>query len=110
MAKHLGEYAFLVGVLIAVVAGIWPDAIAQTPLILAVLGLIVGFLNVEPKEIHSFLLASVALLLAGSANLSTITLWNLGSNLTSILGYVSLFVAPATVVIALRVIWVLARD
>lgn len=110
MAKHLGEYAFLAGVLIAVVAGIWPGAIAQTPLILAVLGLVVGFLNVEGKEAHSFLLASVALLVAGTANLSVISLWGLGATLTSILSYIALFVAPATVVLALQVVLALARD
>ncbi len=115
MAKaetRYGEWAFLAGVLLVVVLG-FVDAAGLATLpsfvapVLVVLGLIVGALNVTAKESHGFLLATLALLLVASAGLDTLPY--IGSYLTSILGFLGWFVAPAALLVALKTIYDLAK-
>jgi uncharacterized membrane protein YjjP (DUF1212 family) len=107
--KKMGEWAFLGGVLLAIVLGLFPGAISTeiAALILVILGLLVGFLNIAEKEIQQFIIASIALLLPG-----TITglgaLPYIGTYVVSILGNIAAFVAPAVVIVALKAIWELA--
>jgi len=105
MDQRLGHYAFLLGVGIAVIAGFFPAAIAGTSLLLVVLGLIVGFMNVRHREYTEFLLASIVLIVAGSAGLRAITFMGLGGYLANILQNIGAFVAPAAIIIALKAIW-----
>ena len=46
--KEIGPYAFVVGIVIAVLAGI--AEVKDAALLLLVLGVIVGFLNITHKE------------------------------------------------------------
>jgi len=109
MEKRIGHYAFLLGVAIAVIAGFFPDAIAGTSLLLVVLGLIVGLLNVAHREMNEFLVASIVLIVSGSAGLRAITFMNLGGYLAAILSNISSFVAPAAIIVALKAVWNLAE-
>ena len=63
---QVGKWAFIVGLVIAVVGGL---GFGQSWFgwVLAVLGLIVGFLNVSEREVHGFLLAAIALIVAANA-------------------------------------------
>ncbi len=104
MAKgsSYGNWAFLIGLVIALLAGF--VNIPFYALILVLLGLVVGFLNVSAKETHGFLVATVALIVAGSANLNMV--W---SGLTIILGNIVTFMAPAALVVAIKALYELAR-
>ncbi len=120
MAKDskVGEYAFLLGILIAALVGIVEGAsLAVLPvgviaLVLLVLGLIVGFLNIKDSEITGFLVAAIALTLASSANFSAIDslVAPLGAIVNAILANFAVFVAPAAVIVALKAIMNAARD
>jgi len=99
--EKIGNWAFIVGVLLAIIAGF--VAIPQITLILVVLGVIVGLLNVSAKETEGFLLAAIALGIAGSANLSSIP--GVGPALTALLGNVRVLVAPAIVIVALKALY-----
>ena len=112
MAKksNMGEYAFLLGVAVAVLASLFAGEWAYTRGVLVLLGIVVGLLNVNTKEAHNFLVASIALLVSGTAGLRAVTLMNIGPVLASILEHVGDFVAPAAVLIALRVVWNIAKD
>lgn len=103
--RRVGHYAFLLGIGIAVISGLFPSAIAGTSLLLVILGLIVGFLNVKHKQMNEFLVASIVLIVAGSAGLRAIDLWNLGNYLASMLINMSTFVAPAAIVVAIKAVW-----
>ena len=59
----IGKWAFILGIILAVLVGF--VAVPFTALILMVLGLIVGFLNVEGNEADKYLIAAVALLVIG---------------------------------------------
>jgi hypothetical protein len=121
MHIKIGESAFLLGMLIALIIGIFSSQLGDmqpTALgILAVLGFIVGFMNIREKEINSFLIASLALLLPTSA-LSEVTT-NIGNILPAasvivepargFLDALTVFVAPAAFVLAVKAIYNLAR-
>lgn len=106
MDARLGHWAFIVGIVIAVIAGLVPAW--QTPTItwvLVILGLIVGLLNITAKETVEFLVAAVALMLIGSAG----AIPALGTIVLSILANIVAFVAPAALIVALKSIYELAR-
>jgi len=111
MDKKLGHYAFLVGIVLAIIAGLFETAIAPSiaTLILVLLGLIVGFLNITGKETTPFLIAAIALLAAGGARLDVIG-YGIGGIMVSIIQNISVFVAPAAIIVALKAIYALAQD
>jgi hypothetical protein len=113
--QQVGIYAFLIGIIIAILAGIAGGAIAAysgpVALVLVILGLIVGLLNITDKNISGFLIAAIALMVVGSANLVTIDtiVLGLGTILQAIVTNIVVFVAPAALVVALKAIWNMAR-
>jgi hypothetical protein len=114
--EKYGEWAFLAGVLLALVLGLLQGLgvvgdYALLSLLLVVLGLVVGMTTVTAKETDSFLIASVALLSVGAAGLSN--LGNLGGAavgavIANALANLRAFVAPAALVVALKSVYKLA--
>jgi hypothetical protein len=102
----VGKWAFIVGLVLAVVVGYIFQA-EWVIWVLAVLGVIVGLLNVTREDTERFLLAAIALALSVTA-LSTVPI--LGLSITNILGYVAAFVAGAMVVVALKALFQTARS
>ncbi len=104
----LGHWSFLAGILLAVLAGLIPAWQTATMIwILVILGLIVGLLNVTARETAEFLLASLALIICANAATSLLPL---GKVVVAILSNVVAFVFPAALLVALRTIWVLAKN
>lgn len=112
MAKKIGELAFLGGVAIAILAALLPleGYLGNVRLVLVVLGLIVGLLNVTASETSDFLIASVALLAASSAQGTLELLPWVGKVLALIVGNIAVFVVPAAVLVALKAVKTLAQD
>ncbi len=117
--QQVGGYAFLAGAAIAIIAGLLSaagqasvlgSAGAWVPLVLVILGLVVGFLNIKDKEVDRFIIASIALLgLAGSAGgLNQIPA--IGVYLVSVVQNVAVFVAPAVLLVALTTIKSMASE
>ena len=114
---NTGKYVFLLGVAVAVVAGLVAASAGLgnyagwISLILVVLGIIVGFLNITPGERQAFLIAAIALSMLGLVAFGQLIVgtFNLGAYITSVIGYVVLFVAPAAAIAALYEIYDLAR-
>ena len=101
----IGKWAFIGGLVVAVLAGLFFQP-GWAVWVLAILGVIVGLLNVTAEDTRSFLLASIALTLSATA-LNTLPL--LGTALSFILPFVVAFVAGATIVIALKELFQAAR-
>ena len=103
--QTIGKWAFIIGLVIAVLAGLFfqPEGAIW---ILAVLGVIVGLLNVTAEETRGFLLASIALTLSATA-LNTIPI--VGTAFSFILSFVVAFVAGAMIVVALKELFQTAR-
>ncbi|MDO8553221.1 MAG: hypothetical protein Q7S22_00300 [Candidatus Micrarchaeota archaeon] len=116
--SRYGEWAFLLGVVMALIVGLFSSQLEPNTSVvfgvLALLGLVVGLLNITEKDINSFLIASIALLASSSA-LSTLTeLFNrlgvsqAGEFVSGFVGALGVFVAPAVVVLSLKAIYSLA--
>jgi len=112
----VGAYAFLVGVILAVVIGLFQSVLSFIGNLLfaflVILGFVVGLLNVADKDSNTFLLASVVLVIVSSLGNNTLLFI---SNISPILSYLSnvlsallvLFV-PATVIVALKTVFAIA--
>ena len=109
MDKKIGHYSFLVAILLAVLAGLVPalqvDWVAWA---LIVLGLIIGLMNITAKETTEFLVATIALMLVGTAGLGGLP--TAGTIVANILVYVQAIVVPASLVVALKAIYALAQE
>ena len=106
MDSKIGHWAFIIGILLAIIAGLVPAW--QTPTItwiLVVIGLVVGLLNIQAKETTEFLVATIALLIVGSAG----AIPALGVIVLSILANIVAIVAPAALIVALKAVYSLAN-
>ncbi len=106
----IAHYAFFVGLVIAILAGFFRNYIGTEALVttLVVLGTVVGLFNLTAKETTPFLLAAVALMLAGIVNLGLIP--GVGLYLRSILSNIVVFVVPGAIIVGMKAIWRLASD
>lgn len=116
MAKEkqniIGAWAFLIGVVLALIVGALGLEGASWSAALVVLGIVIGLLNIGGTELKEFMLAGTVLVVVsafGSAygNLLglSISIINIGAILSALL---ALFV-PATIVVALKTVFALAR-
>ena len=107
---QIAHYTFFAGLLLAIVAGLFRNLIGPEALVttLVFLGFIVGLFNLTAKETHTFLVAAIALMLAGIVNLSLIPA--IGVYLRSILSNIVVFVVPGAIIVGLKTIWNLASD
>ena len=114
-----GAWAFLIGVVLALAVGILSAGLGNlNALILAVLvilGLIVGFVNVSPKDVNTFLMASVSLVIvswAGSDVISGIEFLNIGigNMVSSTLGALLVMLVPATIVVAIKSLFSISQQ
>lgn len=121
--KHYGEYAFLAGVILALLLGILSSTMPVSTgpvviMVLAVLGIIVGLVNISAKETHTFLVATIALLLAATAWTPLITVLQIFGDVGTTValwigGFVThlvAFISPAAFIVALKTIYLLAKD
>ncbi len=112
-----GAYAFLIGVVLAVMMGLFNKSLESAGGLfysaLVLIGLIVGFMNNSDRDSSTFLLASLALVIVGSLGvdgLRYITLDNyIVSSLRNVLGSLLLLFVPATIVVALKSVFAMAK-
>jgi len=114
--KKIGQYSFIIGVIIAVILGLAiPALVDATPWLvslLILLGLIVGFLNVAGKQSKEFLIVGVILVLlsyAGGAGTTLGGVMYIGAYLQGIFQALMAFIIPAVVVVGLKTIRDLAE-
>lgn len=111
----LGPAAFYVGLLIALVAA-FIDPSGWLYVGLAVLGVIVGLLNITAKQTGPFLFASIAFIVTALGMQSLITLAGLPVGLTvpveltRLAANITVFVGSGAMLIALRAIYELAKS
>lgn len=106
--KSIGRWAFLIGLIIAVVLGLgfFGEVTEGMNVALVIIGLIVGLLNIADKETEAFLISGAVLIIAS----------NFGGDALATVNYVGpifsallvLFV-PATIVVAIKNVFQLAK-
>ena len=106
----VGRYSFFIGVILAILAGLFTNWISTSILVilLGLLGLIVGLLNITARENTDFLVAVIALMLAGSAGVFG-TIPSVGAYISAILFNIVIFIVPAALIVSLKAIWNLAE-
>ncbi|MBD3318310.1 hypothetical protein GF342_00180 [Candidatus Woesearchaeota archaeon] len=115
MWKQVGNWAFIGGVILAVVIGLFSSQVGNLgptlTTVLVILGLIVGLLNVQPDEALHFLAAAVSIVVVaefGGAGFEQVQ--TVGPALSGLFMSLKTFVVPATVVVALAALFSVARD
>lgn len=118
--EQVGKWAFLLFIIIAIIAGIaiGADLLSTrnaqwVTLTMMILGVIVGLINITEKETSLFLVAAIALM-ALSIRGETFTDLNLileplGSILDAIVFNITAFVAPAAAIIAIKAVYNMAK-
>lgn len=117
----VGAWAFLIGVVLAIIVGVVTGiftSVSVTPLvlgILSILGLFVGFFVAE-KDISTFLIASISLVVVSYIGISGLILGaaisglNIGSIISSVLQSLLALFVPATIVVALKSVFSIAQS
>ncbi len=103
--ETIGKWAFIIGLVIAVLAGLFFQP-GWAIWVLAVLGVIVGLLNVTAEETRGFLLASIALTISATA-LNSLPI--IGAAFSYVLPFIVAFVAGGMIVVALKELFQTAR-
>ncbi|MCH7850958.1 MAG: hypothetical protein IH845_04925 [Nanoarchaeota archaeon] len=112
-----GAYAFLIGVVLAVVFGFFTDSPEKANswfyALLVVIGIVVGFANSGDRSSGTFLMASLSLVIVGALGnepLIFLSHSNLVVNsLRNILFSLMVLFIPATIVVALKTVFAQAR-
>jgi len=120
--NSLGAWAFLIGVILALLIGLSTTIIpipaltaysAQIYAILSILGLIVGFVNVTGKESQTFLLAGAVLVIVSRFGMDSVTGSligiGVGDTVSSIFAALLVLFVPATIVVALKTVFSIAK-
>jgi len=120
--KKIGSWLFLIGVLVALIAGIivgarwYQDTELYIAMILGVMGFVVGILSffavgqITQDRIPTFLLGALILVMIGATS-STWNTWTFGTNtdfvffFQSLTTHLAFFAAPAAGLLAIRAIW-----
>lgn len=107
---QMGPAAFYIGLLIALIAAFIAPSI-WLYVGLAVLGVIVGLLNVTAKETGSFLFASIAFIVAalGMATLIPLAGVAIRAELIRLAANITVLIGSAAMLIALRAIYGMAK-
>jgi len=134
MMSKIGSWAFIIGIIIALIVGLYQaytiegktyssgffgeDLGGIIAWILALLGAIVGIIAVLGKgtitknETTGFLIAGIAIVVMGGVFVgwnNLITPW-IGSLLSGVSMSLSIFVAPAVGILAIKAIWDMGKD
>jgi hypothetical protein len=107
----LGGWSFLIGLILAVVLGLGLGGAYQSILlwIVFLLGLVIGLLNISAKEVNAFLMAGTILALISFLGVEVGVFEGQAPVIANILkGILTLFV-PATIIVAIKSVFSLAR-
>jgi len=107
--QEVGKWAFLLGVILSVLSVFLTNFVSASTMALSlfVLGLAVGFLNVDRKNSVTFLMGALVLLVLGVGGigaLSEVSLLGLYGYLSTMLGNFVAFVGAAALVVGIRAI------
>ena len=113
----MGAWAFLVGVVLAIIIGLFQTQLNFAGdilnIFLVILGLLVGFLNVGDKDSNTFLLASVSLVVVSALGNDTLQfISNISAvfpHLINVLRSLLVLFVPATIIVALKTVFSITR-
>jgi hypothetical protein len=115
--SKVGVWSYIAGIIIAAIVGIVSIfGNAGLPIwavgLLAVLGVIVGLLNISDDEVQQFLLASIAFVVASSGMAAVFGSFDnqVFDGLQVFMSAVAIFTAPGALVVAFKALYQVASD
>lgn len=114
MAKKIegnlvGGLAFLIGVLLAVIIPLIGGTLNSTMVwILVIIGIAVGLLNVTSEEGNHFMMSGIVLIIASSLGQASIA--EIPQRLLGVLNALLLIFVPATIIVAIKNVFTIARN
>ncbi|MEA3248641.1 MAG: hypothetical protein U9Q73_02965 [Nanoarchaeota archaeon] len=113
----VGAYSFLIGVVLAIIIGLFNKSLESAGVLfystLVIVGLIVGFMNVGDKNSSTFLMASLSLVIVGALGaepLKYIALDNyVVTSLRNVLCSLLVMFVPTTIIVALKTVFSMAK-
>ena len=112
-----GAYAFAIGVILAVLLGLFNGSLESASGVfysaLVIIGVVVGYVSVSDKNTNTFLLASLTLVIVAGMGIQPL-LFVAKQNfvvdkLRDILGALMVLFVPATIIVALKAIFAIAK-
>ena len=112
----IGAWAFSVGIVLAIAVGIFAGSYINPILlgVLACLGIIVGFF-VSEKDVQTFLLASVSLVIVSYMGISGLVLGaaltgiTIGKIISSVMQTLLALFVPATIVVVIKTVFSISK-
>ena len=100
----IGFIAFIVGLVTALIAGIFAPSNGTVILVLVILGIIVGIFNITNRDIIPLLVAAIALVVVGTAGFAPLDqlINGLGTHINEIVNYLARLMAPAALIAAVK--------
>lgn len=111
--RNVGGVVFIVGLVLAAIIALFSAANvpAWAVWVLGILGLIVGLINISDREVQLFLIASLAFLLSFQALSAVFTSLTFGwEAVAAFFSLLTVFVAPATAIVAIKALFQVTRD
>lgn len=113
----IGAWAFLAGIILAVLVGVVAGTIISPIIlgILAILGVVAGYFVAE-KDVQTFLIASVSLVIVSYMGISGLVLGaaisgiEIGRIISSVLQTLLALFVPATIVVAIKTVFSIAKS
>jgi hypothetical protein len=103
----IGHWAFLIGVILAIILGLAGPIDQTLTYLLVIMGLIIGLANIADREASPFLMAAAVLIIASSLGqnvIGRVPIFN------SILQALLVVFVPATIIVAIKHVFSLAKD
>ncbi|MEM4216025.1 MAG: hypothetical protein QXY61_04560 [Candidatus Anstonellales archaeon] len=118
--QSFGPLAYIVGLVIAIIAGVVPlgaNLVVWVSLLLGLIGIFVGLMNIRDKEVLLFLVAAIAFMISASSLASVFSTLGaqfgvdfLGQAISQILANVVVLTAPAAAVVAIKALYDISRE
>lgn len=115
---QVGRWSYVAGLVMALLAALFGMNSSWIPIVLFVLGLIVGFINISAKEEELFLIGAIAFLVSMVSVTSVLQLISkiIGVSsyivvvITMILGYLVVFATGATIIVSIKALYKVSKD
>lgn len=119
-AQSFGPLAYIVGLVIAILAGIVPlsaNLVVWVSLLLGLIGIFVGLMNIKDKEVLLFLVAAIAFMISASSLASVFATLGLqfgvdflGQAVSQVLANIVVLTAPAAAVVGVKALYEVSRS
>jgi len=123
--NNIGAWAFLIGVILAVIIGLTTSTLMPVPLLvkyntliyttLIVLGIVVGFANIpaEARDAEIFLIAGAVIVIVSKFGMDSVTGSLIGFPIAdavkTVFGSLLTLFVPATIIVALKTVFEMAK-